>query len=63
MHDLHFIPLKIPDVLSTSFNNEVGINLKLSKNLSLHVIFLPLSHSFLTGTEKVIFFPYYLQYN
>ena len=34
MHDLHSILLKIPDVLSTSSDNEVGVNLKLSINLS-----------------------------
>ena len=56
MHDLHYILLKIPDVLSTSSDNEVGINLKLSINLSLCVIVLPLSHSFLIVTEKVIYF-------
>ena len=43
MHDLHSILLKIPDVLSASSDNEVGINLKLSINLSLYVIVLPLS--------------------
>ena len=56
MHDLHSILLKIPDVLSTSSDYEVGINLKLSINLSLYVIVLPLSYSFLIGTEKVIYF-------
>ena len=63
MHDLHSILLKIPDVLSTSSDNEVGINLKLSINLILHVIvllllllLLLLSHSFLIGTEKVTYF-------
>ena len=59
MHDLHYILLKIPDVLSRSSDNEGGINLKLSINLSLYVIVLSLSHSFLIGTEKVIIFPYY----
>ena len=57
MHDLYSILLKIADVLSTSFDNEVGINLKLSINLSLYVIaLLLLLHSFLIGTEKVIYF-------
>ena len=56
MHDLHSILLKIPDVLSTSSDNEVGLNLQLSINLSLYVIVLLLSHSFLIGTEKVIYF-------
>ena len=53
MYDLHSILLKIPDALSTSSDSEVGINLKL---LSLCVIVLPLSHFFLIGTEKVIYF-------
>ena len=59
MHDLHSILLKIPDVLSTSSDNGVGINLKLSINLSLYVmvLLLLLLHSFLIGTEKVIYFP------
>ena len=56
MHDLYSILLKIPDVLSTSSDNEVFINLKLSINLSLYVIILPLSHSFLIGTGKLIYF-------
>ena len=56
MHDLHSILLKIPDVLSTRFDNESDINLKLSINLSLYVIVLPLLSSFLIGTEKVIYF-------
>ena len=56
MHDLHSILLKIPDVLSASSDNYVGINLKPSINLSLHVTVLLLSHSFLNGTEKVIYF-------
>ena len=38
MHDLHSILLKIPDVVSTRFDNESGINLKLSINLSSIVI-------------------------
>ena len=37
MHDLHSTLLKISDVLSTSSDREVDINLKLSINLSLHV--------------------------
>ena len=58
MRDLHSILLKIPDVVSTRFDNESGINLKLSINLSLYVIILLLSHSFLICTEKTknIFF-------
>ena len=56
MNNLHSILLKIPDVLSASSGNEGGINLKLSINLSLYVIVLLLSHSFLIGAEKVICF-------
>ena len=56
MHDLHSILLKAPDVLSTSSDNEADINLKLSINLRLYVIILPLSHSLLIGTEKFIYF-------
>ena len=37
-------------------DSEVDINLKLSINFSLYVIVLPLSSSFLIGTEKVIYF-------
>ena len=40
----------------TSFDNETDINLKLSINFSLYVAVLPLSSSFLIGTEKVIYF-------
>ena len=56
MHDLHSILLKIPHVLSTKFDNEVDINLKLSINLILYVICLPLLSCFLIGTEKVLYF-------
>ena len=56
MHDLHSILFKIPDMLSKSSDNEVDINLKLSINLRLYAIYLPLSPSFLIGTEKVIYF-------
>ena len=56
MHDLHSMLLNISDVLSTSSHNEVGINLKLSINLRLYVIILPLSHDFLFGAEKLIYF-------
>ena len=56
MHDLHSILLKIPDGLSTRFDNELDINLKLSINLILYVICLPLLSSFLIGKEKVIYF-------
>ena len=54
--DNESILLKTPDVLSTRFDNESGMNLKLSINLSLYVIVLLLPHSFLIGTEKVIYF-------
>ena len=54
MHDLHSSLLKISDVLSTGFDNEPFINLKLSTNLSLYVIVflssLSLITSFLIGT-------------
>ena len=53
MHDLHSILLKIPDALSTKYDKEVDINLKVSINLSLYVIFLQPPDSFLIGTEKV----------
>ena len=56
MHDLHSILLKIPDVLSTSSDNEVDVNLKLSINSSLYVTVSPLSNFSLIGTEKVIYF-------
>ena len=56
MHDLHSMLFKIPDMLSTSSDNEVNINTKVSITLSLYAIFLPLSFSFLIGTEKVIYF-------
>ena len=54
MHDLHSTLEKIPDKLSTRSDNEADVNLKLSINLSLYVIVLPLLH-FLIGTEKVIY--------
>ena len=53
MYELHSLLLKIPDILSTSSDYEVDINLRLSINLR---IVLPSSHSFLIGTEKVIYF-------
>ena len=46
----------LPDKYLTSFDSEVDINLKLSINFSLYVIVLPLSSSFLIGTEKVTYF-------
>ena len=48
--------LNPPDKLSTRFDNELDINLKLSIKFILYVINLPLSSSFLNGTEKVIYF-------
>ena len=39
-----------------SLDNELDINLKLSINFILYVIVLPLSRSFLIGTEKVMYF-------
>ena len=56
VHDFHSILLKLPDILSTISDNEANINLKLSINLNLYAIVLPLSHPFLIGTEKVICF-------
>ena len=56
VHDLYSILLKFPDMLSKSSDNEVGINLKLSINLSLYAIVFLSSHSFLIDTEKVIYF-------
>ena len=56
VHDLHSMLLKFLDMLSTSSDNEVGINLKLSINLSLYAIVLLSSHSFLIVREKVIYF-------
>ena len=46
----------ILDKLSTRSDNEVDINLQLSINFNLYVVVLPLSCSFLIGTEKVIYF-------
>ena len=43
------------DKLSTRFDNELDINLKLSINFILYVIDLPLSISFLIGAEKEIY--------
>ena len=53
---IYIILLKIPDVLSTSSDNEYGTNLKLSINLSLYVIVLLLLHPFLIGTKKAMYF-------
>ena len=44
--------LLISDKLSTRFDSEIDINLKLSINFSLYIFVL----SFLIGTEKVIYF-------
>ena len=46
----------LSDKYLTSFDNEVDVNLNLSINFSLYVTVLPLSSSFLIGTEKVIYF-------
>ena len=51
IHALHSF-LQNSDKLSTRSDNLPTINLKLSINFSLHVIVLPLSSSFLIGTEK-----------
>ena len=56
MYDLYSILLKIPDVISTRSNNEVDINLKLSINLSLHVIVLLLLQYSQLVQKKVIYF-------
>ena len=48
--------LSIPDKLLTRFDNESCINLQLSINFSLYIDVLPLSCSFLIGTEKVMYF-------
>ena len=55
MHAGHYF-LKIPDKLSTRSENLLCINLQLSINFSLKVIFLSLAAYFLIGTEKVIYF-------
>ena len=44
------------DKLSTRFDYELEINLELWINVILYVTDLPLSGSFLIGTEKVMFF-------
>ena len=51
-----FATFTITYKLSTSFDNEIDINLRLSINSSFYVILLPLSSSFLIGNEKVIYF-------
>ena len=43
------------DKLSIRFDNELEMNLKLSINVILYVIDLPLSSSSLIGTGKVIY--------
>ena len=55
MHALQSL-LLISDKLSTRSDNLLGMNLQLSINFILYVIVLPLSCSFLIGTEKVIYF-------
>ena len=44
--------LSISDKLSTRFDNESCVNLQLSESFSLYIVVLPLSCSFLIGTEK-----------
>ena len=53
---MHLLLWNPSDKLSARLDSEVDINLKLSINFSLYVIVLPLSSSFLIGTEKVIYF-------
>ena len=48
--------MKLSDKLSTRVDIELDINLKLSINFILYVIVLPLSSSFLIGTEKAMGF-------
>ena len=48
--------LLISDKLSTKSDNLLDMYLQLSINFILYVIVLPLSRSFLIGTEKVIYF-------
>ena len=48
--------LLITDKLLTRLDSELDINLKLSINSSLYIVVLPLSCSFLIGTDKVIYF-------
>ena len=48
--------LSITDKLSTRFDNGSDINLQLSIDFSLYMDVLPLSCSFLIGTEKVMYF-------
>ena len=55
MHVLQSL-LLISDKLSTRSDNLLGMNLQLSINFILYVIVLPLSCSFLIGTEKLIDF-------
>ena len=44
------------DKLTTRVDREQETNLKLSINITLYVIDLPLSSSFLIGTEKMTYF-------
>ena len=48
--------LLITDKLLTRLDSKLDINLKLSINSSLYIVVLPLSCSFLIGTDKVIYF-------
>ena len=56
IHDLHSILLKIPDMLSTSSDNEVDINLKLSINFSLCNCFTIITFFFNWYRKSDIFF-------
>ena len=55
MHVLQSL-LLISDKLSTRSDNLLCMNLKVSINFNLYVTVLSLSCSFLTGTEKLIYF-------
>ena len=52
---MHLSQLSPSDKLSTRFDNELDINLKLSINVILYVTGLPLSSSFLIGTVVIYF--------
>ena len=51
-----FITINPFNKLSTRLDNELDLNIKLSINFILYIIVLPLSRSFLMGTENVIYF-------
>ena len=48
--------LLISDKLSVRHDSDTLIDLQLSINFSLYIVALPLSCSFLIGTDKVIYF-------